>query len=236
MTYNCIIVDDEPNAQQILVHYASQLDYLKIIGICKNAFEALSLLQKESVDLIFLDIQMPQFNGLEFVRSLNQKPKIIFTTAFSEYAVDGFELGVTDYLLKPFSFERFVKAVSRALDVDTKDNGIIEEKNVESKIDFVFLKIDANTLEKVMLQEINYIEAYGNYVKVFTKNKMHLVPETMIGMEKLLPENLFVRIHKSYIIPITKVTAYTNDTVQVIEMKLPLGKIYRMQFLEHMKS
>jgi two-component system, LytTR family, response regulator len=236
MTYNCIIVDDEPNAQQILAHYAAQLDYLKVVSICKNAFEALSIIQKEAIDLIFLDIQMPQFNGLEFVRSLNQKPKIIFSTAFTEYAVDGFELGVTDYLLKPFSFERFVKAVSRALEVDTKDNGVIEEKNVESQIDFVFLKIDANTLEKVMLQEINYIEAYGNYVKVFTKNKMHLVPETMIGMEKLLPNSLFARIHKSYIIPITKVKAFTNDTVQINEEKLPLGKIYRLQFLERMKS
>jgi two-component system, LytTR family, response regulator len=236
MTCNCIIVDDEPNAQQILAHYTAQLDYLNVISICKNAFEALSVLQKESVDLVFLDIQMPQFNGLEFVRSLNQKPKIIFTTAFSEYAVDGFELGVTDYLLKPFSFERFVKAVNRALEVDTKDNNTVEEKKIENEIDFIFLKIDANTLEKVMLNEIKYLEAYGNYVKVYTKSKMHVVPETMIGMEKLLPNSLFTRIHKSYIIPINNVVSFANDTVQVNQEKLPLGKMYRLQFLERMKK
>jgi two-component system, LytTR family, response regulator len=236
MTCNCIIVDDEPNAQQILAHYTAQLDYLNVIGICKNAFEALSLLQKESVDLVFLDIQMPQFNGLEFVRSLNQKPKIIFTTAFSEYAVDGFELGVTDYLLKPFSFERFVKAVNRALEVETKETTSAEEKNIENEIDFIFLKIDANTLEKVMLHEIKYLEAYGNYVKVYTKSKMHVVPETMIGMEKLLPNSLFTRIHKSYIIPINNVVSFANDTVQVNQEKLPLGKMYRLQFLERMKK
>lgn len=227
MIYKCIIVDDEPKAREILEHYISQVPNLALIAICKNAFEAIPILNENEVDVVFLDIKMPQFTGLQLVKSMLKLPKIIFTTAFSEHAAEGFDLGVTDYLLKPFSFERFMKAVNKV----TQSEVLINiEPNKTEKIDFVFLKVD-NKLLKILLEEIFYIEAFGNYIKIHLQEKIILATETMIGIEKIIATQNFIRVHKSYIISIDKIQSFTKDYVFVKDNQIPIGKIFRNEFL-----
>jgi len=220
----CIIADDEPIARQILESYINEVPYLELKASCKNAFEVLDILQKESIDLLFLDINMPKLSGLSMLRTLQHKPNVIITTAYPEYALEGFELSVTDYLLKPFSIERFLQAVMK---VQQKIDTSIKE--VEEEQTSIFVKSDKKII-KLNFDTIFYIEAYGNYIKIFAEN-MILTPQTLSDFINKLPDN-FLRIHKSYAVNFNYLKLIDgNQIILHNNTKLPIGKSYRKAVL-----
>ncbi|MBO3697004.1 LytTR family DNA-binding domain-containing protein [Roseivirga sp. E12] len=217
-----LIIDDEPIAHRIIEGYANNLPHLLKVGNAYNAMEALTILQKESTDLIFLDINMPQLSGFEMLKTLSNPPRVIVTTAYQEFALEGYELNVTDYLLKPFSFERFLKGVNKVLLNDIKGGKSKPDDMPEKSI---FLKEDRK-LRKVWLNEIRYIEAYGNYCKVYLQEGMIITPERISTLASLLPEKSFLRIHKSYIVAHQHVEALTGTKIQLGDKFLPIGQTY----------
>ena len=208
-TLKCIIADDEPIARQILESYISEMPYLELTASCKNAFEVLDVLQKESIDLLFLDINMPKLSGLSMLRTLQHRPEVIITTAYPEYAIEGFELSVTDYLLKPFSLERFLQAVMK---VQQKEPLQIESHVIETQesAKSIFVKSDKKLL-KIVTDDISYIEAYGNYVKIYT-SEMILTPQTLSDIIEALPSQ-FLRIHKSFAINFNKLKLIDGNQI-----------------------
>lgn len=231
---NVIIVDDEPLAQDVLETYIEKFPNLNLIAKCDNAIAANQVLKEQSVDLMFLDIQMPQLTGTDFLRSLNQPPKVIFTTAYSNYALEGFELNAVDYLLKPISLDRFVKAVNKAVDqIDLERNGG-STAGEEEQEDFIFVKADKK-LVKVKFDDIVYIEGLKDYVIIRMKDQRIITLQTMKSLEQKLPSQLFQRIHRSYIVALDKVEAIVGNMVEVKEKgkekHLPIGKNYREKLL-----
>lgn len=223
-TLKCIIADDEPIARQILENYVADIPYLTLVASCANAFEVMEVLQQETVDILFLDINMPKLSGLSLLKTMRQKPNVIITTAYPEYAVEGFELSVTDYLLKPFSLERFLTAVSK-VQQQAKNNPTILETIEEDTTKTLFVKSDKKII-KLDLKEITHVEAYGNYIKIFT-NIMVLTPQTLTEFLEKLPSN-FIRIHKSFAINFHQLKLIDgNQVVLQNETKLPIGKSYR---------
>jgi len=228
-TLKCIIADDEPIARQIVANYCDAIPHLEIVAQCKNAFEVLEVLQNEAIDLLFLDINMPKLSGLSLLKTLQQRPAVIITTAYSEYAIEGFELNVTDYLLKPFSLERFLQAISKVKNTKSLVQEVTLSKT-EEKQKFIFVKSDKKLL-KLNFDAVNYIEAYGNYIKIYT-DKMILVSETLSHFLEKLP-NQFLRVHKSFIINFEKLKLIDgNRIVLQNNSKLPIGKSYRKDVLE----
>ncbi len=224
----CIVADDEPIARQILENYINEIPHLQLVASCTNAFEVMEILQQEAIDLLFLDINMPKLSGLGLLKTLQQKPEVIITTAYAEYAVEGFELSVTDYLLKPFSLERFLQAVLKVKNNTAATKHSISTKN-EAPATSLFVKSDKK-LVKLEFRDINHIEAYGNYIKVFTE-QMILTPQTLTDFLEKLPEN-FLRIHKSFVINFDKLKLIDgNQVVLLNETKLPIGKSYRKVIL-----
>lgn len=216
---NCIIVDDEPLAAALLENHISKIDHLKLVGKAENAMEAYKLLQNQTVDLMFLDIQMPHFNGIDFLRSLSQKPRTIFTTAYRGFAIEGFELEAVDYILKPITFERFFKSVERVLRniADTKDN-------------FIILKTDGMH-RKIHLTDIIYLESQGNDIKVTLSTQESFIAKSKItDMESVLAAKGFLRIHRSFIINTTFVTAFNNNELHLGNHKIPVGRSYKQEF------
>jgi len=231
MKIKCIVVDDEPLAQRILEKYIAALSSLELVKKCNNALEAMSFLHQHQVDLMFLDIKMPELTGIEFLKTLTHPPQIIITTAYSEYALEGYEYSVTDYLLKPFSFERFLKAVNKVMVKTGEIRHIPSTPNDATVNDFIFLKADKIS-HKILFSEIRYIEGCGNYIKVFTTNKMLMVAETMTALEKKLPPKSFLRTHKSYIVSITKIDQIEGNMIRVGNKSIPIGKMYKMRVNE----
>ncbi|GAA3510795.1 LytTR family DNA-binding domain-containing protein [Aquimarina addita] len=225
----CIIADDEPIARQILENYIDSLPNLEIIASCKNAFEVLQILQEKSIDILFLDINMPKLSGLSLLKTIQQKPDVIITTAYPEYAIEGFELAVTDYLLKPFSLERFLQAVNKVQktsEINTESISIVKAE----KQRFIFVKNDKKII-KISFDEINYVEAYGNYIKIYT-DRMVLTQQTLSDFLHKLPD-FFVRIHKSFIINFNELKLIDgNQTILRNDVKLPIGKSYRKDVLD----
>ncbi|OCA76505.1 DNA-binding response regulator [Chryseobacterium contaminans] len=215
----CIIVDDEPLAATLLENHISKIDHLKLAGKAENAIEAYKLLQNQTVDLMFLDIEMPHFNGVDFLRSLSIKPKTIFTTAYREFALEGFELEAVDYLLKPISFERFFKSVERVL------------RNInDSKDDFILLKTEGMH-RKLSLADIIYIESQGNDIKItLASNESFISKSRITDLESLLASKGFVRIHRSFIINTSFVTAFNNNEIRLGAYEIPVGRSYRQEF------
>lgn len=224
MTIKCIIVDDEPLARQVLRDYIKNLPSLEIVSECRNAIEAASFLHQNKIDLMFLDIKMPGLSGLDFLKTLSNAPKVIITTAYSEYALQGYEYSVLDYLLKPFSFARFLKAVN-----NLQVNPIEETKNpLPQKIDFIFLKADKQE-HKVKFSEIRYLEASGNYIKVHTDKSSILVSDKMKYMEEKLPTDKFIRVHRSFIVLISKIEKIDGNMLKIGKDYIPIGKLYKME-------
>jgi DNA-binding LytR/AlgR family response regulator len=218
----CLVVDDEPMARDVLRRYIEKIPTLQLIGECSNAIDALLFLQNNKVDLIFLDIRMPELLGTEFVESLQNPPKIIFTTAFKKYALDGFELEAVDYLLKPVRFERFLRAVNKAFpkkDIEHENSSGNSPKKTGT--DFIYLRVDRK-LVKILLADMLYIESARDYVKVFTKDKSYITRQTISSIEAMLSGNEFIRIHKSYIISISKIKSFTNELVEIAIKSFPL--------------
>lgn len=221
----CIIVDDEPLAREILEAFVEKVPFLKLNASCKNAFEALDKIQLEKIDLIFLDIQMPDLNGIQLYKSLKYKPMVIFTTAYSNYAVTGFDLDAVDYLVKPFSFERFLKAVNKACDLK-KGISIVEPNETQRK--FMFVK-DGTKIVKVAYDNILYLEGMKDYVKIVMHDKFLLTLISMRNMADKLPANMFVRVHRSYIISIPKIDKVEKGRVVISGNWIPIGNFYKNQ-------
>lgn len=232
MNIRCMIVDDEPLSQKVIQKYLKDIPYLELIATCNHAMEAMELLNKENLHLIFLDINMPRLSGINFVKTLSNPPLIIFITAYPEFAVEGFELEAVDYLLKPFSFERFLKATNKArkqLEID-----IISNNNTSRSRHLVF-KADKK-LYKLDLNEILYLQAFGDYVRIFTTEKSYLTKDRLTNMEKELSENEFLKIHRSYIIRLHAVQYIEGNQVKVGEELLPISLTYRDQLMQKMKE
>ncbi len=215
----------------MLSRYIEKLPALQIAGECSNAIDALLFLQQQEVDLIFLDIRMPELLGTEFVKSLRNPPKIIFTTAFKEYALDGFELDAVDYLLKPVRFERFLKAVNKAFPKKQDDGSDDPHSDKKNDADFIYLRVDRK-LVKIFLKDVLYIESAKDYVKVFTTDHCYLTRQTISSVEAMLCGNEFIRIHRSYIISVRGIKSFTHELVEIGDKELPIGKLYRNSFVK----
>ncbi len=228
MAMQCLVVDDEPLAIKVMKQFIDQFEDLTIVATCQNAMEAFKFLGGHPIDLIFLDINMPTIDGLDFLKSLQNPPMVIITTAYREYAVEGFELDVLDYLVKPISFQRFLKAISKAKEVyTTKNEAINTENNVlESQKAHIFLKVDKKMV-KIYLNEILYVESLKDYVRVRTVYEDFITHQNLNGMAKLLPGEHFIRIHKSYTVAMDKVKAIDGNCVEIGGKLIPIGRSYR---------
>ena len=221
-----IIVDDETASHDVIKDYASNLSFLSHEKSCYNAFEAIEYLNKNSVDLIFLDINMPKLSGLDFLKTLSRPPKVIITSAYREYALDGYELNIEDYLLKPFNFSRFVKAITKIQESTspiTKPTQEIQNSD-DTKI---FVKEDKK-YHQIKLKNILFIEAYGNYVKLHLVDKMIVSHQTLISFSQSLPDNQFIRVHKSFIVSIDKIELIEGNRIHIQNHKIPVGKMYKL--------
>lgn len=226
----CLVVDDEMPAREILKQHIAGVDALELSGTCTNAVEAISFLKYQPVDLIFLDIQMPQLLGTNFIRTLKSPPKIIFTTAYRKYAIEGFELDAVDYLLKPISFERFLKAVNKLLQLNfTVDPTPLMSSNSTQKEpgnSFLYFRVDRKMV-KIFFRDILYIEALKDYIKIVTLDKTIVTRYVLTTLSELLPADEFIRIHKSYIVAINKIESFNGDGIQVAKHELPIGRLYK---------
>lgn len=224
--YRCIIIDDEPIAIRVIRKHLSAFADFELVSECSNALEAMSVLSKEKIDLMFCDIRMPQLSGVDFIRSLTHPPKVIFTTAYRDYAVDAFELNVIDYLLKPISFERFTKAIQHFHEHESTVP-LAPETNLEDKIrDFIFLKADKKHI-KVDLSDILYFESLGDYVIAFTTQQKIVTKERISHLLENLPSDRFIQIHRSYIVSIKQIESLGAGFVEINKKKLPVGRNYR---------
>jgi two-component system, LytTR family, response regulator len=221
---NCLVVDDEELARTLLENYISRIPHLNLVEKCANPLEALKVLEENQIDLLFLDIQMPELSGIDFLKSLQQKPKVIFTTAYSEYAIEGYQLDVVDYLLKPFSFERFVQAVNKAVE-------LLKTKTDESEKDYILVKSE-HKVHKIKFEDIRYIQSMREYVAYFLPMGKILALNSLKKLEIDLPSDQFIRIHKSYIIPIQKVTTLEGNMIHIGNEKLPIGNLYKNEVLK----
>jgi DNA-binding LytR/AlgR family response regulator len=225
----CIIVDDEPLAQQVLETFIQRIGTLELIAKCENAMEAYEVLHHEKIDVMFLDIQMPVITGVEFLRTLQNPPAVIFTTAYTDFAMEGYDLNVTDYLLKPFSFERFLKAINKATEQIVLQQQLTHE--AEASNDYFFVKEDSK-LVKINFQDIDHIECMKDYAKIFTKQRMIVTHHTMKKFEEVLPNSLFLRIHRSYIVSIPAIQSIFGNIVETPKGKLPVGANYKDELMK----
>jgi len=224
----CLAVDDEPPALEVLKKFITSVHTLKLAGICSDAIEAMNFLQSNPVDLIFLDIKMPELLGTDFIRALKNPPKVIFTTAYRKYAIEGFELDAVDYLLKPISFERFLKAVSKimqtSLSVAQQDSEMHSKKLASPE--FISFRSDRKMV-KVALSDILYIESIKDYIKVVMQTNTVITKQSISSVEEMLPKEMFIRIHRSYIVALDKIESYNNELVWVAKQELPISRMYR---------
>lgn len=225
----CLVVDDEKLARTLLESYIGKLPQLELVEKCKNAIEAITVLQNERVDVVFLDIQMPELSGIELLHSLPEKPLIVFTTAYQQYALEGYQLDVVDYLLKPFRFERFVQAVNkvtRRLNMEVSQP-LSEEKNITESQERLFMLVrSSRTVHKVFLDEILYIEGMKEYVAIHLPDQRVVTLQSLKQLEEDLPQGQFVRIHKSYIVAVSKITATNSGHIFIEKAALPIGGSY----------
>ncbi|WP_445748193.1 LytR/AlgR family response regulator transcription factor [Polaribacter sp.] len=222
MNIRCLIIDDEPSSQNVLKSFIQKIDYLEYVDVCNNALEALEFLKSNVIDLLFLDINMPHLSGIDFYKSLKNPPKVIFTTAYSAFALEGFELDAVDYLLKPFSFERFLKAVSKVKDLN------------DNNIEFVFIKSDKK-IHQLKIDDIYFIEGLGDYIKVHLKNNFLITYKPLKLMYNSLPKSTFIQVHKSYIVNKNKLDYIEGNVANINSNKIPLGEKYKKEFLDRFK-
>ncbi len=237
MEIKALIIDDEPLAQNVIKQYAKKLPNLIITDTCNDAICAHQKLQEKEIDLIFLDINMPKLSGISFLRNLKNPPLVIFTTAYSEYALEGFELDATDYLKKPFSFDRFCKAFFKAEELLKlkKEAAPISHSSDKSDENFLFIKSNKKTI-KVNLSGIQYIEGLGDYIRIHLDEQKIVTNLSMKKILELLPEKQFYRIHKSFIISLPKIELLEGNMVVINKTKLPIGNSYRQDFLSYINT
>jgi two-component system LytT family response regulator len=222
MQINCIVIEDEPLALKKLTGFINKIEYLRLSKSFDNAIEAISYLKGNSVDLIFLDIHMEEFTGIQFLETIKQRPKIIITTAYDKYAVKGYEFEVADYLLKPFTFERFLQAVEKV-------SNNITEKLTPVSSDYIFVKTEYR-LEKIKVSEILYIEGMNEYLRIVTEDKKIMTLQNFKSMEEILPKNNFLRVHKSFIVAIDKIESIERNRIKIQKMIIPISDSYKEIF------
>ena len=238
---HCLVIDDELPAREILRQHIAGVEALELAGTCSNAVEAVSFLKEYLVDLLFLDIQMPQLLGTNFIRTLKNPPKVIFTTAYRKYAVEGFELDAVDYLLKPISFERFLKAVNKVLQLNIGAVGAgmpistQTEKLNEKLNSFLYFRAERKMV-KVLFRDILFVEGLKDYIKIVTDTKTIVTKYVLSTLEEMLPATDFLRIHKSYIIAVNKIDSYNADSVNISKHELPIGRLYKFDVNRVLKS
>ena len=236
--FNCLIVDDDELARTLVENYIDRLPHLKIVGKCINPLEAVQALQGNHVDLMFLDIQMPEMTGTEFLKTLSQKPLVIFTTAYEEYAIESYELNVVDYLLKPFDFERFLKAVNKASDLlklkhggrNNNSQSLVVATNKES---YILVKSE-HKIHRILFKDIQYIQSMREYVAYYLPSRRILSLGSLKRLESDLPDSQFMRIHKSYIVAKSKVSTLEGNMVHIGKEKIPIGASYRELVLNNL--
>lgn len=231
MSYKCLIIDDEPLAINVIKKYLSSLSGFEVAGTFGNALDAFNVLERTQIDLIFLDIQMPELNGVDFLRSLNEKPGIIMTTAYREYAVDGFELDVIDYLVKPITLPRFIKALNKFKDQKkstNNDNTVQNGQNKAEPEDHLFIKADKR-LVKTYFDEILFVESLKDYVRVITESEELITHSNLSNFTLQLPADHFIRIHKSYTVSKNKIRAIEGNLIEIGDRKLPIGRNFQSE-------
>ena len=232
--FNCIIVDDEPLAINVIKNYLDKLSDFEVIATCNNALEAFDVLTKQKIDLMFLDIQMPELTGIDFIKSLDKKPEIILTTAFRDYAVESYELDILDYLVKPISLNRLLKAIQKF----QKTKGIhksetAEQSRAEDKDRYIYIKEGKRNV-KIILNDIMYIEGMKDYVKIFVGDEKIITKMSITSLEDILSREQFIRIHRSYIISLNKIKAFSASKVEIDDKKLPIGNTYKSPVLKRL--
>src|SRR5688572_3393032 len=226
---SCLVIDDEPPARDILKKYIAEINTLELAGEFSNAVETLSFLQSNSVDLMFLDIKMPHILGTSFLRTLKKPPKVIFTTAFRKYAVEGFDLNAVDFLLKPISFERFLQAVNKMMELDIHvgaNSNPLNEALPDQSHPFLYFRANRKMI-KVFLEDILFVESLKDYVKVVTTQKTVISKQSIASLVEMLPKDAFIRVHRSYIIAISKIDSFNTDSIEIAKTEIPIGRLFR---------
>ncbi len=219
----CVITDDEPLARKGLQGYVERIDFLFLAGVCEDALQLNSLLKQQQVDLIFLDIEMPYISGIEFLKSSNNPPKVIFTTAYEQYAIQGYDLDVLDYLLKPISFDRFLKAANRAADYFAGRQ--------QATADYIFIKTDTR-LEKLLFSEILFVEAMGNYLSIYTQERKLITHSTLKSLQEALPATAFIQPHKSYLVSINSIQSIEGNMLYLGKYQVPVSKYLKEEVMK----
>jgi two-component system, LytTR family, response regulator len=234
----CLVVDDEQHAIDIIKHYIGQTSYLELVSSTTNPVEALQTVITQNVELIFLDIQMPELSGIDFIKAINGKAKVILTTAYSEFALDGFELEVVDYLLKPVRFPRFLTAVQKAVKIITDKTPVVAETETSNEEDYIFVKTESKgKLLKINLDEIDYIEGMKNYVAIYRNSQKTLVYTNLKDLVHHLPTKQFIRVHKSFIIPVNRITGIEGNQIILknVTAAILIGDSYKDELMEIIK-
>jgi len=230
---SCLIVDDEAIAREIIETHLSKLKNIEVVSSCSNAFDAFKHINNRNIDLVFLDINMPEISGISFAKSINSDIKVIFTTAYRDYAVEGFELKAVDYLLKPISFERLKKALDTYFDI--YGNVTTPSSAIETVSDFMFVRSDRKMI-KIDYDSIFYIESLSDYLKIHLENETIVTRETISAIEAKLPKHLFLRIHRSYIISINCIQSFTNEYITINNQSLPISRSYKKEVLKQLEK
>jgi len=233
--FRCLLVDDEPPALEILRTYITSTPMLEIAGECNHALAAFEFLQLHRVDLIFLDVQMPRLLGTDLLKSLPNPPKVIFITAHRDYAVEGFELGVVDFLLKPYSFDRFLRAVHKVLDLEQRTQLLSKEPTITQTDRFLYVRADRKMV-KVMVDDIQYIESLKDYLRIFVGDHQVITKQTISALEEMLPEHDFMRIHRSFIVSLKKIDSYNQHAVFIGKTELPVGPLYKQEIKKRLSQ
>lgn len=231
---SCLIVDDEPVARDILVAYVEKIPNLKLVKSCKNALEAFDIINSQKIDIFFLDINMPEINGLSLAKLVPKESKVIFTTAYREYAVEGFNLKAVDYLLKPIAFDRFLEAVNRFLELEKPSQlDVVSEETISS--DFFFVRSDRKMV-RINFDDIIFIESLSDYIKIHLKDKAVVTRETITNIEAKLPQHLFLRTHRSFIVAMKMIESYTNEYVELHKKAIPISRSYKDSILNKLEN
>ncbi len=228
MKTRCLIVDDEPLARELIRGHILKLENCEVVAECDNAMKAMEALRNHKVDLMFLDIKMPQMTGIDFLKTLRRPPKVIITTAFSQYALDGFELDVVDYLMKPVTFERFFKSVNKYFQSGNSESVEVDGGKGTSEDAFIYVKENKKVI-KIYMKEIHFIEGLNEYIRIHTDNRRVVVKSSLQGIESKLPQEQFIRVHKSYIVSIPRIRAFNATTIELENAKLRIGRNYKNQ-------
>ncbi len=225
----CLVIDDEPLALDLMGSFVKKTPFLQLVAQCESAVAAIELIRNESIDLIFLDIEMPDINGIQFLKSLQQQPMVIFTTAYEQYAIEGFDLNVMDYLLKPIPYERFVKAANKALEL----HQLKTQPAAPPSKTFIAVKSDYQIV-RIKIDDILYIEGLKDYIKIITAEKNTLTLQSLKAIEEELTNHGFIRIHRSYVVPMDKIDAIRKNSIKIGKEELPVGESYKEHFMQKM--